>query len=78
MRIDDQWIRINPEEDSNGEKLRGQFARNIRTDGGMVIGRVIKGEEGKLTLQRYRHGEFVETGTYDTFNALHAAMLKDD
>lgn len=67
MYIDDQWMRINPETDSNGDRLRPLMARMVRTDSGMVIGRIVLDTKplAEFVLQLYRHGEFVEVKRFD-------------
>lgn len=68
MHLDNEWVRINEDTNLDGERLPAQFARNMRSDGGMVIGRIVR-ENSSFLAQAYRRGEFSDIakpfGTFD-------------
>lgn len=71
MQFDGDWIRINENFDVSGDRQTPQFARNLRSPGGMIIGRIMR-EGTEFMPQVYRGGEFV---TIDRFGSWGEAEL---
>jgi hypothetical protein len=60
--LDDQWLRINDEFDSDGNRTVPVFGRMVRQNG-MVIGRVVRTND-KFLAQKYRFGNFLDRGEF--------------
>lgn len=78
ISVDGQWQRINDEMDSDGNRTIPVFARHVRTQGGMIIGRIVRGaavtQTGVLTAQRWRYGRFTDIGEFTSFDEACAAI----
>ncbi|HVX56467.1 MAG TPA: hypothetical protein VHA37_01935 [Candidatus Saccharimonadales bacterium] len=57
MKLDDEWIRINEDFDAAGNRQAPESARMVRSDGGMIIGRIAR-ISGKFVAQTYKKGTF--------------------
>lgn len=75
--IDHEWVRLDEEMNSNGERNAPRFARNVRSSGGSILGRVIRAPAG-FAIERWSAGEFKHNGTYPTFDEAWIAMNKDN
>jgi hypothetical protein len=72
--LDDQWTRIDDEFDNNGERTIPRFARMVRTQGGMIVGRVIR-QADKFQAQKWGGGQFASVGIdFDSADAAHRAL----
>jgi hypothetical protein len=68
ITFDPEWLRIDDELNSDGERTVPLFARMIRTQGGMVIGRVVKSNTEMFIAQKWRLGRFTDIGESSTFD----------
>lgn len=64
---DSEWVRIDDELDSNGAAGVPVYSRNIRSSGGMIVGRVVRIHLSKYRLEMYVKGIFKDMGTYASF-----------
>lgn len=71
--VDDQWLRVNDESDENGDPLVAKFGRMVRTQGGMVIGRIVMGT-GRFAAHRWKYGKFIELGDYGSIEEAYQAL----
>ena len=67
MPLDSEWQRINEDTNLDGDRQQPQFARNFRSDGGMVIGRVLR-TNNRFYAQVFRHGQFEGVNDFATFD----------
>jgi hypothetical protein len=71
--VDDQWVSIVNEQDDEGEPQPSRFARMVRTQGGMVIGRIIR-TAGRFIAERWKYGKFIDIGEYGTIEEAYRAL----
>jgi hypothetical protein len=74
LRIDSSWIRIDEEFDSNGERVQPQFAKMARTEGGMIVGRIVRAEEKKFSAQKWKNATFVDVSSASSFDDAFRAL----
>lgn len=69
--VDYEWLRIDDEENTDGERtvpLRGRMVR--AQGGGMVVGRIVNDiPNNQYLAQKWRVGKFVEIGTSKSIEA---------
>jgi hypothetical protein len=68
LTFDPEWLRINDETDTDGERIVPLFARMVRAQGGMVVGRVVKSNTEMFIAQKWRLGRFTDIGESSTFD----------
>lgn len=67
MMLDQSWVRINEVIDQDGKPQIPLLARNMRSNGGMIIGRIVR-ETKTFEAQSFRKGEFKSEGHCITFD----------
>lgn len=77
--MDNTWVRINNETDNNGDASAPIHARNVRSSGGSIIGRIVRLSLTKYRLEMYSKGEFKDMGVYTSvesaFRGLSALLV---
>lgn len=75
LRVDGDWQKITHETDNDGDLVRPQYARHVRTEGGMVVGRIIKVDD-LFMAQKYKFGDFVTLDKFNLFDAAYWAIVR--
>jgi hypothetical protein len=72
INIDFGWVRIDEEFNSDGDRVKPRFAKMARTEGGMIIGRVVRDGEVYVS-EKWKAGLFVDVGQSSSLDsAIHA------
>lgn len=72
--LDDDWTRINDEFTSDGVPKNPRMARQVRTQGGMIVGRIVmEGKQG-FTVEVFKLGQFQPVGSHSNFDTAWKAM----
>lgn len=68
LTLDEQWLRIDNEMDTNGNRTTPVYARNARSRGGMIVGRLVCHMDGSRSFdaQSWRGGKFDSVGKFET------------
>ena len=78
LLLDASWVRITNETDTDNEPIRPIYARNVRSHGGMIVGRISRARpEATFNAEVYRGGQFVLLGTYPTLDEARHAIEAD-
>jgi hypothetical protein len=76
LSFDSDWIRVNEEFDVDGVRTIPVFARMVRMNNGMAVGRIVR-TNNKFDAQLFRHGDFLSQGPpFDTMKEAFLSLEK--